>query len=29
MVQNAIGGADNFVLMAAPFFILAGGQGTS
>jgi hypothetical protein len=24
MVQNAIGGADNFVLMAVPFFILAG-----
>lgn len=24
VVQNAIGGADNFVLMAVPFFILAG-----
>lgn len=24
IVQNAIGGADNFVLMAVPFFILAG-----
>lgn len=23
VVQNAIGGADNFVLMAVPFFILA------
>ncbi|WP_323030399.1 TRAP transporter large permease subunit, partial [Castellaniella sp.] len=24
VVQNAISGADNFVLMAVPFFILAG-----
>ena len=24
VVQNTIGGADNFVLMAVPFFILAG-----
>ncbi|TGV10323.1 TRAP transporter large permease subunit [Alcaligenaceae bacterium 429] len=24
VVQNAIGGADNFILMAVPFFILAG-----
>jgi len=24
VVQNAVGGADNFVLMAVPFFILAG-----
>ncbi|HUH39329.1 MAG TPA: TRAP transporter large permease subunit, partial [Castellaniella sp.] len=24
VVQNAVAGADNFVLMAVPFFILAG-----
>ena len=29
VVQNAIGGADNFVLMAVPFFILAGELMTS